>query len=269
MLAGADRVVVLEDLVDTTNVGAIIRSAAALGWDAVVLSPRCGDPLYRRAVRTSMGAVFSVPWTRVDHRSGIEIAARRRVRGRRAHAVRARSTSARWSGRPAVRCSSAAKARVSPPVAGRRRSPRADPDAGAVDSLNVVDGRGDRAVRARLSRERPLLSPRARGDRPRLPRHRRRAVRRPGVRRGVAAGAPRGGWHVHRRGVRGGVRGVPSGAGSFVPRAPGDRVPRARRGSARVGDERRPATGTTRRRRCTPTSCRRSTSSATPATGSA
>jgi tRNA G18 (ribose-2'-O)-methylase SpoU len=73
VLAGADRVVVLEDLVDTTNVGAIFRSAAALGWDAVVLSARCGDPLYRRAVRTSMGAVFSLPWTRVDHRSGMEM----------------------------------------------------------------------------------------------------------------------------------------------------------------------------------------------------
>ena len=73
VLAGADRVVVLEDLVDTTNVGAIFRAAAALGWDAVVLSARCGDPLYRRAVRTSMGAVFSVPWTRVAHRSGMEV----------------------------------------------------------------------------------------------------------------------------------------------------------------------------------------------------
>jgi tRNA G18 (ribose-2'-O)-methylase SpoU len=73
VLAGADRVVVLEDLVDTTNVGAIFRVAAALGWQAVVLSARCGDPLYRRSVRTSMGAVFSVPWTRVSHRSGIEV----------------------------------------------------------------------------------------------------------------------------------------------------------------------------------------------------
>jgi tRNA G18 (ribose-2'-O)-methylase SpoU len=73
LLAGAARVVVLEDLVDTTNVGAIFRAAAALGWDAVVLSARCGDPLYRRAVRTSMGAVFSVPWTRVAHRTGIDL----------------------------------------------------------------------------------------------------------------------------------------------------------------------------------------------------
>jgi tRNA G18 (ribose-2'-O)-methylase SpoU len=70
VLDAADRVVVLEDLADTTNVGAIFRSAAALGWDAVVLTPRGGDPLYRRAVRTSMGAVFALPWTRLDHRTG-------------------------------------------------------------------------------------------------------------------------------------------------------------------------------------------------------
>lgn len=73
MLADAARVVVLEDLVDTTNVGAIFRAAAALGWDAVVLSARCGDPLYRRAVRTSMGAVFTVPWTRVAHPTGVDV----------------------------------------------------------------------------------------------------------------------------------------------------------------------------------------------------
>jgi tRNA G18 (ribose-2'-O)-methylase SpoU len=70
VLAGARRVVVLEDLVDHTNVGAIFRSAAALGWDAVLVTPRCGDPLYRRSVRTSMGAVFALPWTRLDHRRG-------------------------------------------------------------------------------------------------------------------------------------------------------------------------------------------------------
>jgi tRNA G18 (ribose-2'-O)-methylase SpoU len=70
LLAGSRRIVVLEDLVDHTNVGAIFRSAAALGWDGAVVTPRCGDPLYRRAVRTSMGAVFTLPWTRIDHRSG-------------------------------------------------------------------------------------------------------------------------------------------------------------------------------------------------------
>ncbi len=66
VLAGARTVVVLEDVVDHTNVGAVFRSAAALGVDAVVLSPRCADPLYRRSVKVAMGAVFSVPWARVD-----------------------------------------------------------------------------------------------------------------------------------------------------------------------------------------------------------
>lgn len=66
VLADARTVVVLEDVVDHTNVGAIFRSAAALGVDAVLVSPRCADPLYRRSVKVAMGAVFSVPWTRVD-----------------------------------------------------------------------------------------------------------------------------------------------------------------------------------------------------------
>lgn len=66
VLAAARRVVVLEDLVDHTNVGAIFRVAAALGFDAVLLSPRCADPFYRRAVKVAMGAVFSVPHARVD-----------------------------------------------------------------------------------------------------------------------------------------------------------------------------------------------------------
>src|SRR3712207_2461513 len=64
VLTGARTVVVLEDVVDHTNVGAIFRSAAALGVDAVLVSPRCADPLYRRSVRVSMGTVFQVPWTR-------------------------------------------------------------------------------------------------------------------------------------------------------------------------------------------------------------
>lgn len=66
VLIGAGRVAVLEGLVDHTNLGAIFRSAAALGMDAVLLSPDCADPLYRRAVKTSMGAVFSVPYARLD-----------------------------------------------------------------------------------------------------------------------------------------------------------------------------------------------------------
>jgi tRNA G18 (ribose-2'-O)-methylase SpoU len=65
VLAGAQRVVVLEDVNDHTNVGAIFRSAAGLGMDAVLVTPRCADPLYRRSVKVSMGAVFSVPWTRL------------------------------------------------------------------------------------------------------------------------------------------------------------------------------------------------------------
>ena len=60
--AGARRVAVLENLVDSTNVGAIFRSAAALGADAVLVTPSCSDPLCRRAVRVSMGTVFQVPW---------------------------------------------------------------------------------------------------------------------------------------------------------------------------------------------------------------
>jgi tRNA G18 (ribose-2'-O)-methylase SpoU len=66
VLQGARTVLVLEDIVDHTNVGAILRSGAALGVDAVLLSPRCADPLYRRAVKVGMGAVFSLPWTRLD-----------------------------------------------------------------------------------------------------------------------------------------------------------------------------------------------------------
>lgn len=63
--AEARRVAVLEGIVDPTNVGAIFRSAAALGFDAVLVTPTCCDPLHRRAVRVSMGTVFQVAWTRI------------------------------------------------------------------------------------------------------------------------------------------------------------------------------------------------------------
>lgn len=63
---GARRVAVLEGIVDHTNVGAVFRSAAGLGVDAVLVSPDCADPLYRRSVRVSMGTVFAVPWTRLE-----------------------------------------------------------------------------------------------------------------------------------------------------------------------------------------------------------
>jgi tRNA G18 (ribose-2'-O)-methylase SpoU len=65
VLDGARRVLVLEDVVDHTNVGAIFRCGAAFGFDAVLLAPRCADPLYRRSIKVGMGAVFTTPWTRL------------------------------------------------------------------------------------------------------------------------------------------------------------------------------------------------------------
>lgn len=84
LLHGARRVVVLEDIVDHTNVGAIFRAVAGLGADAVLVTPRCADPFYRRSVRVSMGTVLQVPWTRIPdwpagaatlHDAGFTIAA--------------------------------------------------------------------------------------------------------------------------------------------------------------------------------------------------
>jgi len=84
LLKDARRVVILEDIVDHTNVGAIFRSVAGLGADAVLITPRCADPLYRRSVRVSMGTVLQVPWTRLPewpeaqqllHDAGFHIAA--------------------------------------------------------------------------------------------------------------------------------------------------------------------------------------------------
>lgn len=63
VLSGVKRVAVLENVMNPTNIGAIFRSAAALGMDAVLLTPGCSDPLYRRSARVSMGTVFQVPWT--------------------------------------------------------------------------------------------------------------------------------------------------------------------------------------------------------------
>ncbi len=71
VLARATRVLVAEDLVDHTNIGAIMRNVAALGFDAVLLSPRCADPLYRRSIKVAMGAVFSLPWARIDDWYGL------------------------------------------------------------------------------------------------------------------------------------------------------------------------------------------------------
>ena len=63
---GARRIAILENVVNPTNVGAIFRSAAALNMDAVLLTPDCSDPLYRRAIRVSMGTVFQIPWAFLD-----------------------------------------------------------------------------------------------------------------------------------------------------------------------------------------------------------
>ncbi|MEU5987502.1 RNA methyltransferase [Spirillospora sp. NPDC047418] len=65
VLTGARRIVICEDIVDHTNIGAIFRCAAALGVDAAVLAPRCADPLYRRSIKVSMGAVFALPYARM------------------------------------------------------------------------------------------------------------------------------------------------------------------------------------------------------------
>lgn len=70
LLINAKRVAVIEDVVNPTNVGAIIRSAAALNMDAVLLTKACADPLYRRAARVSMGCVFQIPWTYIECREG-------------------------------------------------------------------------------------------------------------------------------------------------------------------------------------------------------
>lgn len=78
--AGKKRIALLENVVNPTNIGAIFRSAAALGMEAVLLTPACCDPLYRRACRVSMGTVFQVPWTYLEdmhqlHQMGFQTAA--------------------------------------------------------------------------------------------------------------------------------------------------------------------------------------------------
>ncbi|MGO2822668.1 MAG: TrmH family RNA methyltransferase [Brachybacterium tyrofermentans] len=75
VLRSARTVAVIEDIVDHTNVGALFRSAAALGVDAVLVTPQCADPLYRRSIRVSMGTVFQVPWTRLEAwpHAGVEL----------------------------------------------------------------------------------------------------------------------------------------------------------------------------------------------------
>ena len=112
VLDGARRVLVLEDVNDHTNVGAIFRNAAAFGMDAVLLSPRCADPLYRRSIKVAMGAVFSVPWTRVDDWAGAPGLLRdARLSGAGADTRLGRGRhGSRWCGSSGSRCFSARKA---------------------------------------------------------------------------------------------------------------------------------------------------------------
>lgn len=73
VIANADRLLFLEGLVNHTNVGAIFRSAAAMRFDGVLIGPQCADPLYRRSIRTSMGAVFTLPWARAQWREFVQL----------------------------------------------------------------------------------------------------------------------------------------------------------------------------------------------------
>ena len=135
LIADARRIVILEDIVDHTNVGAIFRSVAGLGADAVLITPRCADPLYRRSVRVSMGTVLQVPWTRLPEWAEAAPAAARRTG----------STSPRWRS-PTTRVSRSTNSpsmpaerlaldsrhrgrRAEPTSARRRGHRRDDPDA--------------------------------------------------------------------------------------------------------------------------------------------
>ena len=133
----------LEDIVDHGNVGAIFRCAAALGVDAVLLAPRCADPLYRRSVKVSMGAVFAVPYARLaDWRGGL---AELRAAGFRLLALtpdqsRCRSTRCRACA-SGWRCCWAPRATGCRPAGWTRptrRSASRWAGAAGVDSLNVV-----------------------------------------------------------------------------------------------------------------------------------
>ena len=138
---GARAVVVLEDLTDVDNLGALARHAAAFGADALVLSPRCADPFYRKAIRVSLGAVFGLPIVRAESWPGdLEVLRRRRRRGdrrrrrggrdaaRTIHAARALRLAARRRGAGPVR-RGARLLRSSghhPDVTGRRFPERRD-----------------------------------------------------------------------------------------------------------------------------------------------
>lgn len=127
LLAGAQRVAVLEDITNHTNVGAMFRSAAALGMDAVLVTPGCYDPFYRRAVRVSMGAVFQVPWTRIGED----------VTGANAHGNASRLGGWTATGIPALR---AAGFKVAAMALTERAVPLDDARLNAEERLAIVLG---------------------------------------------------------------------------------------------------------------------------------
>ena len=131
VLATARRVVLLEDVANPTNMGVVFRCAAGLGMDAVVITPNCADPLYRRSVRASMGESFAIPWARLDswpaglglvQSLGFTVAAL-------TPAPDALSLKDFAAQRPnGWHCSSVPKGRDSAPRRWRGRRPRPDPD---------------------------------------------------------------------------------------------------------------------------------------------
>ncbi len=243
VLAGARRVAALEDVSDHTNLGAIFRSAAALGVDAVVLTPRAADPLYRRAVRTSMGAVFAVPWTRIPWFEGPDLL---RDAGLTLLALTPapeaedlRDLDPEATPRAALaignegdglseRWLSAADLRVRIPMHG------------GIDSLNAAAAAAV-AFFALAAPTGPVGSDRDPGDG--LLRHRRRDVRRHRLRALLAACPARAGRGVHRRRVRGRVRGRARRPVRVLPAPPHAHVPGSRRRPGRGGGPRREVLG--------------------------
>lgn len=142
LLAAANRLAVLEDVNNHTNVGAIFRCAAALGIDAVLLSPSCADPLYRRSVRVSMGEVFAIPYARLDDwPSGLKVV---RDAGFRvlaltpaADAVDLDALTAQDRARPALVLGAEGPGLTAGAIAAADRAVKI-PMSGAVDSLNVA-----------------------------------------------------------------------------------------------------------------------------------
>ena len=126
--ADARLVVVLEGIVDHTNVGAIFRSAAGLGADAMLVSPTCADPLYRRSVKVSMGTVFQVPWTRIEPwPAALDELRARRFHRRGARACRRRGVRSPTSRRPATSASRSSWARRATGCRARRSRTRTRP----------------------------------------------------------------------------------------------------------------------------------------------